>query len=104
MSEAQIAPMRDEARGLHQRVKMSEDCVPLAREFSEDNTATNGGDLGSFGRGMMVPEFEQVAFSLGPGATSELVQTQFGIHIIKVNSKQESRLRDFNELKEAIRS
>jgi peptidyl-prolyl cis-trans isomerase D len=104
MTEEQIAPIREKARGVLERVKKGEDFAALAKQFSEDNTASNGGDLGTFGRGMMVPEFEQVAFGLGPGATSELVQTQFGIHIIKVNSKQESRLRDFNELKEAIRS
>jgi hypothetical protein len=51
----------------------------------------------------MVPEFEKAAFSLGVGAISDLVQTQFGIHIIKVNGKQEKRERPFEELKEAIR-
>src|SRR5436305_1153861 len=51
----------------------------------------------------MVPEFDRAAFSLGVGAISDLVQTQFGIHIIKVNSKQERRERPFEELKEAIR-
>jgi peptidyl-prolyl cis-trans isomerase D len=51
----------------------------------------------------MVPEFEQAAFTLGPGAISDLVTTQFGFHIIKVNSRQDSRLRTFDEIKEAIR-
>ena len=51
----------------------------------------------------MVPEFEKAAFSLGVGAISDLVQSQFGIHIIKVNSKQERRERPFEELKEAVR-
>jgi peptidyl-prolyl cis-trans isomerase D len=75
----------------------------LAKQFSEDGTAASGGDLGDFGRGQMVPEFDNAAFSLGVGAISDLVQSQFGFHIIKVNSKQERRERPFEELKEAIR-
>ena len=101
---AEVEQIREKARGVLDRAKKGEDFATLAKQFSEDSSASNGGDLGSFGRGTMVPEFEQVAFTLGPGAMSELVQTQFGIHIIKVNTKQESRLRAFDELKEAIRS
>ena len=71
--------------------------------ISEDATASSGGDLGDFGRGQMVPEFEKAAFSLGVGAISDLVQSQFGIHIIKVNGKQEARERPFEEMKEAVR-
>jgi peptidyl-prolyl cis-trans isomerase D len=51
----------------------------------------------------MFPEFDKAAFALGPGAISDLVTTQFGIHIIKVNSKQDARERSFDEMKEAIR-
>src|SRR5205814_372081 len=72
--------------------------------YSEDSTAANGGFLGEFPRGQMVPEFDKAAFSLGVGAVSDLVQTQFGFHIIKVVNKQEPRLRTFEEMKEAIRS
>lgn len=56
----------------------------LAKEYSEDATATVGGDLGYFGKGVMVEEFEKVAFSLKPGEVSDLVQTKYGYHIIKV--------------------
>lgn len=76
----------------------------LAKENSEDATASNGGFLGDFERGRMVPEFDKVAFTLGDGAVSDLVTTQFGFHIIKVIKHQQPRLRDFAELKEAIRS
>jgi parvulin-like peptidyl-prolyl isomerase len=86
-----------------ERAKKGEDFSALAKQFSEDGTAAAGGDLGDFGRGQMVPEFENVAFGLGAGAISDLVQSQFGFHIIKVNSKQERRERPFDELKEAIR-
>jgi peptidyl-prolyl cis-trans isomerase C len=60
----------------------------LAKTESDDITsAVNGGDLGNFGHGQMVPEFEKVAFSTKPGETSDVVRTQFGYHIIKVESK-----------------
>jgi peptidyl-prolyl cis-trans isomerase D len=99
----EIEKIREKARGVLDRAKKGEDFAALAKQNSEDSTASAGGDLGDFGRGQMVPEFENSAFSLGAGAISDLVQTQFGIHIIKVNEKQERRERPFEELKEAIR-
>lgn len=56
----------------------------LAKQYSEDASAQDGGDLGFFGKGTMVPEFEQAAFSLKVGETSGLVLTEYGYHIIKV--------------------
>ena len=99
----EIEKIKDKARQVLERAKKGEDFGSLAKQFSEDSTAEAGGDLGDFGRGQMVPEFERVAFSLGVGAISDLVQTQFGIHIIKVTGKQQARERPFEELKEAIR-
>jgi peptidyl-prolyl cis-trans isomerase D len=99
----EVEAIRKRATGILDRAKKGEDFGKLAREFSEDTSASRGGDLGTFGRGQMVPEFEQAAFSLGAGAISDLVTTQFGFHIIKVNQKQEERLRPFDEVKEAIR-
>jgi peptidyl-prolyl cis-trans isomerase D len=99
----EVAAIRQKAREVLERAKKGEDFGSLAKQFSEDTSAANGGELGSFTRGQMVPEFEQVAFSLAPGAVSDLVQTQFGIHIIKVKEKQEARTRPFEELKEAVR-
>lgn len=55
----------------------------LARDFSECPSGKEGGDLGEFGRGMMVPAFEKVAFALLPGEVSGPVRTQFGFHLIK---------------------
>ena len=99
----EVEKIKEKARQVLERAKKGEDFGALAKQFSEDSSASNGGDLGDFGRGQMVPEFERVAFSLGVGAISDLVQTQFGIHIIKVNGKQEARDRPFEEMKEAIR-
>src|SRR5262245_26029955 len=99
----EIEKIKEKARGVLERAKKGEDFSSLAKQYSEDSSAAAGGDLGDFGRGQMVPEFEKVAFSMGVGAISDLVQTQFGIHIIKVNSKQERRERPFEEMKEAVR-
>jgi peptidyl-prolyl cis-trans isomerase D len=103
-SPEEIEKIKEKAQGVLERAKQKpEDFGNLAKQFSEDTTASAGGDLGDFGRGQMLPEFEKAAFSLGVGSVSDLVQTQFGFHIIKVNSKQEARERPFEELKEAIR-
>jgi len=59
----------------------------LAKEYSEDDTATDGGDLGYFGKGTMVPEFENAAFALKVGETSDLILTEYGYHIIKVEEQ-----------------
>jgi peptidyl-prolyl cis-trans isomerase D len=99
----EIEKIREKAREVLERARKGEDFAALAKQFSEDSTAANGGDLGDFGRGQMVPEFENAAFGLGVGGMSDIVQTQFGMHIIKVNEKQEQRERPFEELKEAIR-
>jgi len=102
----EVEAIRTKALSVLERAKKgTEDFGALAKAFSEDSSAAQGGNLGEFSRnGQMVPEFEKAAFSLGVGAVSDLVQTQFGFHIIKVNKKQEAQLRSFAEMKEAIRS
>jgi peptidyl-prolyl cis-trans isomerase D len=99
----EVETIRKKATDVLNRARKGEDFAKLARTFSEDNSAKDGGNLGTITRGRMVPEFEQAAFSMGPGAISDLVTTQFGFHIIKVNEKQEGRLRPLPEMKEAIR-
>lgn len=75
----------------------------LAKKYSEGPSAPNGGDLGYFPRGRMVPSFETAAFALKPNEISDIVETQFGYHIIKVEEKKEARVIPFDEAKEAIR-
>jgi peptidyl-prolyl cis-trans isomerase D len=79
------------------------DFAALAKANSEDEgSAVNGGDLNYFGRGQMVPEFEQSAFSLKAGDISDLVKTTFGYHIIKVVDSQPETTRSVAEVKPEI--
>ena len=76
------------AISITQRLNSGEDFATLAQKFSDDTgSATQGGDLGFFGRGQMVKEFEDAAFSLPIGQISEPVKSQFGYHIIRVEEK-----------------
>src|SRR6185369_10505706 len=77
----------------------------LAREKSVDTTsAKKGGDLGMFGQGRMVPDFERVAFTLKPGEISDVVKTQYGFHIITVTERKEGEAKPFDQVKEQIRA
>lgn len=75
-----------------------------ALEFSSCPSSNQGGSLGEFGRGRMVPEFENAAFELAVGEVSGPVQTQFGYHIIKVEGKTEPSIREYDEVKAMIAS
>jgi peptidyl-prolyl cis-trans isomerase C len=74
------------------------DFAKLAKQYSQDGSANNGGDLGFFPRGQMVPAFEQVAFSMQPGQVSNVVETQFGYHIIKLLERRPERTVPFSEV------
>ncbi len=78
---------KSKADDVLKQVQGGGDFAELAKKYSQDSSAANGGDLGTFGRGQMVKEFEEAAFKLEPGQTSELVKTQYGYHVIKVLEK-----------------
>ena len=86
------------------QVKSGGDFAALAKKHSEDTSAEQGGDLGFFGRGEMVPEFEQAAFSLKVGDTSGLVKSAYGFHIIKVTERQDPFARELDDVRDEIRS
>ena len=75
-----------------------------AQKYSTCPSKAQGGNLGEFARGQMVPEFENAAFSLDIGVVSEPVKTQFGYHLIKVEDKIEPSMASYDEVKNAIKS
>lgn len=78
------------------------DFVKLAKKRSEGPSASDGGDLGFFRRGTMMPEFEKVAFALEDGHISDPVRTRFGWHVIKVEERRPLGLKSFDEMKNAL--
>lgn len=85
------------------KLKAGGDFVALAKEFSTDpGSKDNGGDLGFFGKGQMVPVFEETAFKLNKGEVAAPVESQFGWHIIKTDDKRTKQPPSFDSLKERI--
>jgi len=79
---------REKTAGILAEVRAGGDFAALARKHSEDATAAQGGDLGFFPSGRMVKPFEDAAFALDPGAVSDVVETPFGFHLIKVEERR----------------
>lgn len=84
------------AQDVLNKINAGGDFAALAKQYSQDTSAANGGDLGFFGKGQMVKEFETAAFGLEPGKVSGLVKTQYGYHIIKAT--------EFNEDKSQVKA
>jgi len=96
--------VRATATGVLTRARAGEDFPTLAKTYSQDTaTAADGGDLGFFERGRMVPAFEEAVFNLTAGGISDLVETPFGLHIIKVEATEPERGRPLTEVEAEIR-
>jgi peptidyl-prolyl cis-trans isomerase D len=105
-TEAEIAEIHQKAEDILKQAKAKgakfED---LAKKYSEDpGTKDKGGDLGWIVQGQTVPEFEKIAFSLSPGAISDVIKTQYGFHIIKVIDKETAHTKPFEEVKDSIKA
>lgn len=96
------AAAKAKAEKLLNQIKDGADFAELAKANSDCPSSVRGGDLGYFSRGRMVPAFEEAAFALGVGQVSDVVETQFGYHIIKVTDKKEAATKTFEEVRNDI--
>jgi len=93
---------REKAEALRKKVLAGEDFAALAKSESTCPSSSKGGDLGFFGKGDMVPAFENAAAALKPGEVSNVVETQFGFHIIKLIEKKDGGVVKLADAKEGI--
>jgi peptidyl-prolyl cis-trans isomerase C len=98
-----LVETQEEAQAIVDELSGGADFATIAKERSKDpGSGQNGGDLGWFGLGMMVPEFEQAVVALEPGAVSAPVQSQFGWHVIKLNETRPLPIPTLEEVREEI--
>lgn len=103
LDQKAVDAARAKAQDVLKQVKAGGNFADLAKKYSEDpGSAKNGGSLGPIQRGRTVPEFEKAAFSLPKGQVSDLVQTTYGFHIIKVEDKQQAHTKTLDEVKAQI--
>lgn len=100
--DAAKAAKRERIEGLRKQLVEGADFAELAKANSDCPSASAGGDLGAFGRGQMVPEFEDAAFAQPVGSVGEVVETQFGYHIIKVTEHTQGKAQELSEVKSRI--
>jgi len=103
VSAAADAAAHKKAEDILKKLRAGANFEELAKKESDDKaSAINGGSLGFFQRGSMVPEFEKAAFSLNKGQISDLVKTQYGYHIIRVDDKHQAGMPSIEQVKEKI--
>ncbi len=101
--EATKKAAKAKAEAARKRVLAGEDFAKVATEVSEDPSAKEGGDLGFFSREMMVKPFAEAAFALEPGKISDVVETQYGYHVIKVEEKHPARAQTLDEVRDQLK-
>ncbi len=100
-----LVDSKDQARDLYEKIAHGSDFAKLAKEHSKDpGSKEQGGALGYFKRGQMVPQFEETAFKLKSGEVSEPFETQFGWHIIKVDDRRQRAAPAFEAVKDRVRA
>lgn len=98
-----LVDTEDKAKEIYDAIQKEEITFEdAAKQYSSCPSKEKGGDLGEFGRGQMVKEFEDAAFAAEIGKMTEPVKTQFGYHLIKTESRSEARTQDFEEVKDQI--
>lgn len=100
--KAAVDAAREKLEKLRRRALGGEDFAALARAYSQGPAAKNGGDIGTFGRGEVLPAIEKAAFSLPAGAVSPLLKTSFGFHLLKVRKRQRAKQRSFEEAQKEV--
>lgn len=93
----------DAAKEILKDIKNGRDFAELAREKSIDPSNINGGDIGYFTKGQMIPDFEDACFKLKPGEISDIVKTSIGFHIIKLTDRIPAKHKSFEQVKEDTR-
>ncbi len=101
-TEEQKATAHKKLKEVRQKLGKGEDFEALAKEYSEGPSGPKGGDLGYFSKGQMVPPFEEAAFALKSGEVSDIVETRFGYHLIKVVDKKPGSTMSYEEIKEDL--
>jgi peptidyl-prolyl cis-trans isomerase C len=101
--EATKKTARAKAEGLAKQAKSGADFAKLAKENSSDGSAANGGDLNFMSRGQTVAPFDKALFSMQPGQISDVVETEFGFHVIKVTEKKPATTVPFEQVSPRIR-
>jgi len=103
-SAEQVETARQKAQAIAEEArKPGVDFAALAKEKGQGASAREGGDLGYFKRGVMLPEFERVAFKLKPGEVSDPVRTQYGWHVIKVEEFRDASIKSYEQMKDTLR-
>jgi hypothetical protein len=92
----------EQAKQILSKIRKGGDFSEIAREYSEDISASDGGDVGFISRGKMVGEFEEAVFSLKPGQVSDIVNTEYGYHIIKAEETLAGKTLTLKESKDRI--